>query len=37
MSQTENSNQVFLPGGVQQTRIITHIYQFGPYTNKNKQ
>ena len=30
MSLTENSNQVFLPGGVQQTRKIAHIYQFGP-------
>ena len=34
MSLTENSNQVFLPGGggVQQTRKIAHISQFGPYT-----
>ena len=33
MSLTENSNQLFLPGGVQQTHKIAHISQFGPYTN----
>ena len=32
MSLTETSNQLFLPGGVQQTRKIAHISQFGPYT-----
>ena len=32
MSLAGNSNQLFLPVGVQQTRKIAHISQFGPYT-----
>ena len=36
MSLTEDSNKLFLPGGVQQTRKIAHISQFGPYTTSFK-
>ena len=32
MPLTENSNELFSSWGVQQTRKIAHIYQFGPYT-----